>query len=688
MTTRAHSISSTRSADSSDYSDAFETSARSISSVAPTPHVTNQKRHTQQVMRHSSITSSSQGVSSSFLDTGSTEEDVLPSNVNSMEQLEDLPPECLSNDPHRPLRHVDDQHHVFTYSLNPTTYSVALILVVELLERFSFYGIYYTQTLYLTGVYNPDWNPGLNSVAAASFVSTSTAVAYTTPFIGAILADALLGDYWSILAGSIGLYLPGILLVALTSVPYFLGDTFNKPALFTALLFLWPMGTGIIKSVVNVFGAKQFHPILQSNLIEQYYVNFYISINVGALVGITLVPILAQHNVTTAYLLPVSFLALGILIFVSGTPRYVIGKPRGDLHVLNSCTKRTDSKNSKTDPNAPPTIPLSSILRITLLIVPFCIAYSQMPTTFIVQGTVMRKAFGFIDAATMNALDALSVLVFGWITGNVIYPGLAQRGIKLATTTKFAIGSALGALAIAWSLLVEHWIHAAYHHHQNQNDDASVSILWQAPAYMLIGAGEIFAVSAAYEVAFTASAPTTKALASAVNIFCVGGIPNIICIGLYQACEGWAFRSQRGDTNLQHLEDYATAHVGRYFAVLLGILLFGVALNLYPPVRDFVDGTEQQAADLVKTPVLRKPNIVGREANGAATANEQSPLLSKDKAALLQHQNYLKYGKGPVLYKLGSMRAGPSLSHKESKNNAVKKSFIPQLYGGPNEDNV
>jgi hypothetical protein len=177
----------------------------------------------------------------------------------------------------------------------------------------------------------------------------------------------------------------------------------------------------------------------------------------------------------------------------------------------------------------------------------------------------------------------------------------------------------------------------------------------------------------AYEVAFTASAPQTKALASAVNIFCVGGIPNIICIGLYQACQSW-FRNARGDTNLQHVEDYATAHISRYFGVLLLILLLGVCLNVYGPIQRFVEGTEQRAAELVKTPILRKPKIVGH-------MDEESPLLKAQ-----QYQKYLDYGKGPVLYKLGSMRAGPALSHKESKQKAIKKSFIPQLYGGPHPD--
>jgi len=144
----------------------------------------------------------------------------------------------------------------------------------------------------------------------------------------------------------------------------------------------------IVIAVVNVFGAKQFHPLLQSSMIEQYYVNFYMAINIGALAGITFVPIIAQYNVTKAYLLPCGLLTLGIMIFISGTPRYVISKPRGDLHLSELCLKKKKEDDETTymiqDPNMPPPVPLSQVFRITLLIVPFCIAYSQMPTTFIV----------------------------------------------------------------------------------------------------------------------------------------------------------------------------------------------------------------------------------------------------------------------------------------------------------------
>jgi len=524
-------------------------------------------------------------------------------------------------------------------------------------------GIYYTLTLYLTGVYNENWNAGLTSVDAASYVSISTAVAYSTPFVGAILADVVLGDYKSILFGAIGLYLPGIILVTLTTVPGLLGDTFNTFALSIAVLFLWPMGTGIVKSIVNVAGAKQFHPLLQSSIIETYYVNFYMTINIGALTGITMIPILAQSNVTHAYMIPCVMLTIGICTFIYGTPRYVITKPRGELF---------PRKKKKTIGNNNDTIGLFTIFRITILIVPFCIAYSQMPTTFIVQGTVMSKAFGFIDAATINGLDALSVLVFGYITGSYIYPALAKRGIKLPTTYKFAIGSVLGACAISWSLVVEFMIHRAYN-----KDGSQICVLWQAPSYLMIAFGEIFAVSAAYEVAFKASSPENKVLASATNIFCIGGIPNVLCTFLYQACQGWFRNTTRGDTNISHVQDYATAHVYKYFLVLMCILAFGIIVNTFPPVRDFVDGVEERAAELIKTPLMTPPTRKMREA-----ADEESPLLQKEQYAK-------RFGKGPSLVKMGSMRAGPSLGQKEEKSHQhVKYKYIPKLYNKKDNANI
>ena len=65
---------------------------------------------------------------------------LLPNNVQRKDQIASLPMQYVSGDPHVPLQSVDRLGNVYKYALNPTTYSVIFILLVELIERFSFYG--------------------------------------------------------------------------------------------------------------------------------------------------------------------------------------------------------------------------------------------------------------------------------------------------------------------------------------------------------------------------------------------------------------------------------------------------------------------------------------------------------------------------------------------------------------------
>jgi POT family proton-dependent oligopeptide transporter len=331
--------------------------------------------------------------------------------ISSASHLQSLPSEFLSDDYDksspsltrtlRPLLHVDEHGHEYKYYLQPMKMAVLYILLVEMLERFSFYGINYTTTSYLTGEYDERWNADLPSIKASSYVSISTAVAYTTPFLGALLADNVLGEYTTILLGSLVCYIPGLLLIALTTIPNCLGQKFNTSAVQWGLLILWPIGTGMVKACVNVFGAKQFHPILQSSLIETYYVNFYMCINIGALTGGIVVPIVAQRNVTAAYFIPVAILGLGVGLFVAGSHKYVKPRPKHDLrYVLEESVKIAKScwgsnfhcrRSKKQLANSDSKVGIGTIALVSGLVVPFNVAYAQMATTFILQGTVMKN---------------------------------------------------------------------------------------------------------------------------------------------------------------------------------------------------------------------------------------------------------------------------------------------------------
>jgi POT family proton-dependent oligopeptide transporter len=584
---------------------------------------------------------------------------------------------------------MDEYGHTYHYYLNPMTSSVIMILLIEMLERFCFYGINYTTTSFLTGQYNDDWNADLASIQASSYVSISTAVAYTTPFVGAMLADNLLGEYYTILLGCCICYIPGLLLIALSSVPYLLLDThgeFNVSIIKWGLLILWPIGTGTVKACVNVFGAKQFHPILQSSLIESYYVNFYMCINIGALTGGIVVPIVAQWDVTVAYFIPVVVLIVGVGLFLLGGRRYVKPVPKHDLRYWIGevgdllCCRRGDGddgerrRRNQRDKNkknmmiqqqqsnaAADKVGIGTVALLSSLIIPFNIAYAQMATAFIVQGTVM-KPWGVVDAPMMNNADAVSVLAFGYIIGNVFYPALNRRQITIPTTHKFAIGSAFGALALGCAIITDYQIHRVYHERGE-----AISILWQSFPYFLIGIGEIFAVSAAYEVAFTVAPAKMKSLASAANLFMVGGAPNVFCIYLYNACRSW-FLNASGVAKISKLADYASAKVVNYFWLLEGIAIFGVVVNLLPPVKNWVASIEEAAAEAVKTPMntpMIRKNLKQRRKDRRMSGSgndEETPLIKAKK-----HADYLKYGSGPELRKFGSMRAGPSLKKVHHK---------------------
>lgn len=180
---------------------------------------------------------------------------------------------------------------------------------------------------------------------------------------------------------------------------------------------------------------------------------------------------------------------------------------------------------------------------------------------------------------------------------------------------------------------------------------------------------------------------TFRVLASACNIFNIGGVPNFICIGLYQACSHW-FENSHGNNNIGHIEDYATAHVGKYFTVLLCVMVFGIVLNVLPSVKGFVQSIEERAAEIVKTPHIGKSPPTAALRRHAADG-ETTQLLAMTPRTQ-KYQDYLKYGSGPVYARTGSMRAGPPLSRSDLPGGKVKnvqRKFIPKLYksdpGGP-----
>lgn len=209
------------------------------------------------------------------------------------------------------------------------------ILGNECCERLAYYGISSNLLLYFKNQLNE------HSVTASNNRSNWTGTCYATPLIGAFVADAYLGRYWTIASFSI-IYAFGMLLLTLSaSVPGLKPICSDKDVCYatdfqTALcfiaLYMVALGTGGIKPCVSSFGADQFDDAIEKEkkYKSSFFNWFYFSINIGALIAHSLL-VWIQDNVGWGwgFGIPTVAMAIAIVSFFSGTKLYRNQKPRG-----------------------------------------------------------------------------------------------------------------------------------------------------------------------------------------------------------------------------------------------------------------------------------------------------------------------------------------------------------------------
>ncbi|KAL5554175.1 hypothetical protein UlMin_041576 [Ulmus minor] len=208
------------------------------------------------------------------------------------------------------------------------------ILGTEGCERVAFFGIATNLVTYLTDKLQE------GNVSAARNVTVWQGTCYLTPLIGAILADAYWGRYWTIAAFS-SIYFIGMCTLTLSASVHALkpvectgsiclSATAPQYAVLFLGLYLVALGTGGIKPCVSPFGADQFdNTDLKERVKKGSFFNwFYFSIYVGILISSTLV-VWIQENIGwgLGFGIPALFMGIAIVGFVSGTRLYRFQRP-------------------------------------------------------------------------------------------------------------------------------------------------------------------------------------------------------------------------------------------------------------------------------------------------------------------------------------------------------------------------
>ena len=178
-------------------------------------------------------------------------------------------------------------------------WAVFLVAIIELCERFTYYGCQGTFQNYIQKPYEGSLGTGglgMKHMGATGLTTFYQFWCYVTPLAGGLIADQYLGKYKTILC-SAGIYMAGLLILVCTAIPQSLSNGAGEGG-FVASIILTGIGTGGIKANVAPLIAEQYtrrHMEIKLNkkgervIIDPYitvqhiYMMFYWSINIGAL---------------------------------------------------------------------------------------------------------------------------------------------------------------------------------------------------------------------------------------------------------------------------------------------------------------------------------------------------------------------------------------------------------------------
>jgi len=157
-----------------------------------------------------------------------------------------------------------------------------VLFVVEMWERFSYYGMRALLVLYLVahaGGRNP--GRGMSKEAAGDLYGWYTGLAYLLPIFGGLIADKLIGAHRSVLVGGVLISLGHLALAA--SGLGTMGATDTGMAVFVLGLALIVIGTGHFKPNVSVMVGQLYAEGDPRR--DSAFTIFYMGINVGAFIS-------------------------------------------------------------------------------------------------------------------------------------------------------------------------------------------------------------------------------------------------------------------------------------------------------------------------------------------------------------------------------------------------------------------
>jgi POT family proton-dependent oligopeptide transporter len=438
-----------------------------------------------------------------------------------------------------------------------------LVGYVELAERFSYYGVTAVFVNFIqqprpsrTGAGGTDGQSGalgLGQQTATALNLFNSFWAYVMPIVGAVVADAYLGRYKTIMY-SIAIALVGHAILAAAGAPAVIDKPNTALGVFCIAIIIMGCGTGGFKSNVSPLIAEQYREKIHVKTVKgervivdpvttysRIYMWFYLMINVGALIGqVSMVYAEKYVGFWLAFALPTFVFLSCPAAMLLARPSLVVQKPQGSIlpkawHAWRTATKgrwhlnpvRTFKHMSQNDFWAaakPSTFQQAGRTKPSWMTyddtfvdelrrgVAACKVFLYYPLWWLTYNQIIGNLTSQAATMTLNGvpndilqnLDPFALIIFIPICDQFLYPWLARIGLPLSPIKKIYLGFFTGTAAMVWAAVLQHYIYQTSNCGYRAGDpylDAAKTIrcvsplnVWiQTGSYVLIAFSEIFA---------------------------------------------------------------------------------------------------------------------------------------------------------------------------------------------------
>ncbi|KAF9958491.1 hypothetical protein BGZ65_001405 [Modicella reniformis] len=473
---------------------------------------------------------------------------------------------------------------------NKTPKAVWFILPNEFGERFCYYGVQPNLNKYFQLI------TGMDDVSAKVYSTSFTMLAYFFPLIGAALSDSFLGKWWTIISFSV-IYLIGMIMVTVFAIPNLIGPlgTVSNFVTFLPMLII-AIGTGGIKPCVSSHGGDQYLPAQEAGK-DMFFNNFYISINVGALLTQFIVPELTKLHCygqgscfSGAFLLPTIIFMLAFIIFVAGHRFYRIVPPLGEFLPLKAVKASIYAAQQYRQATLEERAAKGHWLNFSeekygavfveecrdfgLILIPvvipfsFCwMLYNQNSNEWANQYYLMNGAvFGgsdpnadYVQSAQFSVINTILILILVPLLAHIGYPLCNRRGWNFGPQRRMATGFFFIVLSFAISAALAPKVEEAFlatgrdikkaAEYDGKYCEGCYSGLWQIPQWFVLSLGEALCSPTGVQFTYIEAGRQFRAVSTAFwllstsfgSILIIIFEPIFVNAGMSSGTKGWTY---------------------------------------------------------------------------------------------------------------------------------------------------